>query len=62
MKPSWDTAPEWANYVAQDERGCWWWYESKPRKGFSNWMEAEGRAAPVIPENPNWKESLEKRP
>lgn len=26
-KPSWDTAPEWANYLAMDGNGEWFWYE-----------------------------------
>lgn len=30
MKPSWDDAPEWANYVAKDANGSWHWYEMEP--------------------------------
>jgi hypothetical protein len=30
MKPSWDNAPEWANYLAMDSDGCWCWYERPP--------------------------------
>ena len=30
MKPSWDDAPEWANWLAMDKDGCWWWYEKEP--------------------------------
>lgn len=29
-KPSWNDAPEWAKYLAQDRAGSWWWYEEKP--------------------------------
>jgi len=29
-KPSWDDAPSWANYLAQNEDGQWFWYEKKP--------------------------------
>jgi hypothetical protein len=29
--PSWDTAPEWANYLAQDGCGRWYWYETLPK-------------------------------
>lgn len=29
-KPSWDSAPEWANYLAMDEDGTWWWYQNEP--------------------------------
>lgn len=30
MKPSWNDAPEWANWLAMDEGGDWFWYEQKP--------------------------------
>lgn len=29
-KPSWDDAPKWANWLAQDKDGSWWWYEEQP--------------------------------
>ena len=29
-KPSWDDAPEWANYRARDQYSGWWWYELNP--------------------------------
>jgi len=30
MKPSWDTAPERANYLAMADGGEWRWHEMKP--------------------------------
>lgn len=30
MKPSWDDAPEWANWLAMDGDGLWSWWEIKP--------------------------------
>lgn len=30
MKPDWKDAPEWAQYLAQDGDGDWWWYEQQP--------------------------------
>lgn len=27
--PEWKDAPEWAQYVAMDESGDWFWYEKK---------------------------------
>jgi hypothetical protein len=30
MKPDWKDAPEWANWLAMDEDGEWFWRESKP--------------------------------
>lgn len=29
-KPSWNDAPEWARWLARDDDGDWYWYESKP--------------------------------
>lgn len=33
-KPTWNTAPQWANWLALDEDGQWYWYASKPE-----WIE-----------------------
>jgi len=30
MKPSWDDAPEWAQWLAMDSDGTWYWYDSAP--------------------------------
>ena len=32
MKPSWSDAPEWANWLAKDESGEWYWYENEPTR------------------------------
>lgn len=32
MKPSWQNAPEWANWLAMDEDSGWYWYEYVPLK------------------------------
>jgi hypothetical protein len=29
-KPDWKDAPDWANHLAQDGNGGWWWYKNKP--------------------------------
>ena len=29
-KPSWDSAPEWANWLAMDSDSEWFWYISEP--------------------------------
>lgn len=29
-KPNWNDAPEWANYLAQDKTGRWWWFKDEP--------------------------------
>lgn len=30
MKPSWDDAPEWAQWLSMDGDGLWSWWEIKP--------------------------------
>ena len=30
MKPDWDTAPEWAMYIAMDGDGMWHWWKERP--------------------------------
>jgi hypothetical protein len=30
MKPSWDEAPSWAQWLAMDGDGMWFWYASEP--------------------------------
>lgn len=61
MKPSWDKAPEWANWVARDLNGEWWWYEDKPIARSDAFMASTGRC-----ESANlttvWDEVLESRP
>lgn len=44
MKIDWDEAPEWANYVARDADGEWYWYENKPKEsGSGHYFYAQGR-------------------
>lgn len=65
-KPSWDDAPEWAQWLAQDEDGEWFWYEDKPFLGVSIWNAPFlGKALAAYEceiENPNWRDTLEQRP
>jgi hypothetical protein len=30
MKPEWKKAPKWAQWLAMDLDGEWWWFEEKP--------------------------------
>ena len=36
MKPDWEDAPEWANWLAMDGDGYWEWYADEPE-----WEEDE---------------------
>jgi hypothetical protein len=63
MKPSWNDAPEWANYLAQDENGEWTWFARKPwivRDVFvspDEWDYAEVTSDPT-----GWRDTLDSRP
>ncbi len=59
MKPSWDFAPEWANYIAKDEDGMWWWCEDRPIFSGGLWYAHSGRTKSA---GSNEELSLEKRP
>jgi hypothetical protein len=37
MKPDWKDAPEWANWLAMDGDGYWYWYQGEP-----TWSEKDG--------------------
>ncbi len=60
-KPSWDDAPEWANYVAQDADGCWYWYEFKPKLLADTYTDTIGAYHPVEA-IAGWQDTLEQRP
>ena len=62
-KPDWKDAPEWAQWLAQDEDGTWWWYENAPKVILSRTWFDSGRARKVSDNySENWRESLEQRP
>jgi hypothetical protein len=61
MKPNWKDAPPWANYLAMDEDGCWYWYNNKPSRKHNSWKEEDGHLE-IAEWSVNWKESLEQRP
>lgn len=71
-KPDWEDAPEWANWVAQDKDGDWYWWQEQPlvlRHPF--WMPSDadstgeidlakrGKINTIIAE---WTTNLEQRP
>ena len=65
MKPSWKDAPEWAEYLAMDSSGQWWWYEVEPYfvsyEGLDQWI-SDGDSELAIVSEITCSESLEKRP
>lgn len=67
-KPSWDDAPEWAQWLAQDEDGPHYWFETEPHTTTDRhgryWQAERGRVQRISKENPNpnWRDTLEQRP
>jgi hypothetical protein len=63
-KPNWDMAPPWANYVAQNEDGRWYWYQIKPAPVHeARAWGTIGRRETVWPTTvTNWLETVAPRP
>lgn len=61
-KPDWKDAPEWANYLAQDECGEWWWFEGRPEQTDDCTWDYGGKALSSVGQNLDWHETLERRP
>lgn len=65
-KPSWDDAPEWANWMAMDANGEWCWYENKPivDSGTVSWEPRSGneRWSTARYDTTYWMTTLEQRP
>lgn len=60
-KPEWRHAPQWANYVAMDGNGEWFWFENEPKvadEGEDIWRPNHGRNEKAF----HWTESSERRP
>lgn len=60
MKPNWHSAPDWANFLAQDASGEWNWFEFEPYQSNhygGHWAYHIGRSAPAT-----WRDTLEGRP
>jgi len=64
-KPNWSEAPSYANYLAMDKNGCWYWYENRPKLSLSTdrWLDSGGTYDLVDdPEDPDYRQTLEARP
>lgn len=67
MKPTWDTAPEWANYLTMDDDGTWVWHEAEPHKSpgryteFAGWWASDKKQWEISSDSIYWEDSLEKR-
>ena len=61
-KPSWDDAPDWANYLAMDVNGKWWWFEHEPALTIGSWLPIGGRVQVAKGPMVDYSETLEERP
>jgi len=62
MKPDWNDAPEWANYVAMDADGEWFWFAHKPTPHTHMWGPNGGQCELASATDTNWASTLETRP
>lgn len=64
-KPDWNEAPEYAQYLAMDHNGCWYWYENKPelRSSSLRWNDCGGQYdLAEDADDPEYSTTLEPRP
>lgn len=63
-KPKWEDAPPWANFLARDSNGYWYWYENEPDcdKVSGLWLHEGYNYKRHFKRIENWKETLETRP
>lgn len=62
-KPNWDNAPAWANWLAMDSDGEWYWYEKQPIQNGNNWeinsVHDKWKSTNIV--SLIWSDSLETR-
>jgi hypothetical protein len=61
MKPDWKDSPEWANWLAQDDDGSWFWFEAEPIVDDGSWVNFKQRYC-AAGNGVGWRDSLERRP
>lgn len=66
-KPSWDDAPKWAEWLAQDADGQWNWFDEEPYMDLKEWciayQEMVGKARRgALVAGLDWRQTLERRP
>ena len=57
---NWESAPEWAKFIARDSNNLWTWYAYEPRlvRGYYYTIRGQSKSCPVEEVTP----LLEKRP
>lgn len=64
MKPDWKDAPAWANWLAMDDDGWWYWYEIQPKwNRFGVWdIRGAGQVVHASARRIDPQKSKERRP
>ena len=66
VRPHWVDAPDWAQWLAQDEDGEWYWFQDEPEAmGGKEWITLTGgnfEWARTTPPHRHWFKTLEARP
>ena len=66
MKPSWNGAPAWAKWLAQDASGAWFWYQRRPLQLHDRWWPSSegsyGATGVTTAVEQPWPDTLEARP
>ncbi|MDH5183921.1 MAG: hypothetical protein OEX12_08540 [Gammaproteobacteria bacterium] len=55
------STPTWANWLAQDQNGKWWWYQVEPLRHHCGWYENEIGMYKLLGAsgiNSNWQHQL----
>lgn len=63
--PEWEHAPDWANWLAMDVEGRWYWFAEKPEQRLATWGNVwNSRVAEAgwTLGRSGWTETLEPRP
>ena len=63
-KPSWKDAPPWANYIARQPNGRWWWYELEPERmtELNGWIPSDWSSQYCEARAYGWDTSVESKP
>lgn len=59
-KPDWKDAPEWANWLAMDSDGEWYWFQRRPHADLYAWIADDGEVE-FASSSIGWRKRLEER-
>ena len=65
IAPSWNDAPEWAQWLAKSINGVWVWFEKRPRPFADKyWLFSGGKTKDYFmgKKTTNWRNTLQQRP